>query len=223
MPLFGRKPNIDPEEFCRLYAETQVIALWSDPQQPIAIVQKVGPDDPAFARVDAHLLGEELVALNLELFGLAWIHQVRDGKRQVVESAAMKRYLTEVGRAGTWEMMGAYNQAIARSSKKGLPEGERLQRAAVVGQNSARLGLLEEWTKDGIEDDAAVRAVNRFFTDRLWEKATKFYVVYNLLERLGLATEADGPLVDETTSGNLAALVDAMYQTARASVKAANM
>ena len=118
------RPKFSTEDLCRTYYETQVFGpggvgdasqLGFFPDARIHLQAR----DASFQGVDADTCTNELIAANIELFGLAWLDHQRefdpDSPDSLIpeEIGFTKGYLTHIGREDIWEIMGAYNDALA--------------------------------------------------------------------------------------------------------------
>ena len=135
MELLSRRPMIGIEDFCRDFYDRYVFG------PPVGGVVDVAGEwlefaytqitqaDPSFAKVDRRFFFHEMIALRLELFALACLHEVDPdlGPRQ---GDFTRRYLQAAGRTTLWDSMERYNRAISRSCVYGYTEHERIRRRA---------------------------------------------------------------------------------------------
>lgn len=229
MPLFSKKPKYALPEFCTAFyleviPDTQPhnvpgtdlpMPEMSDINRKTAefCVGQVSAVDSTFADVEPKTFATELGALRLEAFALAWAHSFKDDKRVLGQATLLRAYLRRNRREDIWEAMQDYNQTIARSTQKSLPTNERLRRAAVVGQNSLRMSMMDTWTKAGIEGEVAAHAINLNFTEESWAKGfSGSLLVYALLRRIGKLTTEGDPLLSNDGSASLVGTVMGMYR-----------
>jgi hypothetical protein len=76
--------------------------------------------DASFKGIDLGELFTEMIAVNIEFFGLAWLNHIYNPDKSFPEPASTlpeeitftKRYLQDTGRGHLWEKMGSYNDAL---------------------------------------------------------------------------------------------------------------
>ena len=118
------KSKLSTDEVCQTYYETQIFGPGGagDASQvgffpDVRIYLEVR--DASFKGIDVSTSTNELIAANIELFGLAWLDHQRefnaDSPDNLIteEISFTKGYLTHIGREDIWERMGAYNDALA--------------------------------------------------------------------------------------------------------------
>jgi hypothetical protein len=168
-----RHPRETVDKFCRefydknilqhIVSDTNFSALFSDMVRE-AVIQV----DPYFTAVDPESFESEMKVLRFEMFSLAWLHEVggeKSGDQFVVaQSEFTRRYLEEKGRLDIWETMEPYNQAIAQSSALGNKVIDLAQ------LDRERFLKCSHWYMQGIEPKCAIRAANRLFTEKAWER-----------------------------------------------------
>lgn len=101
--------------------------------------------DASFKGVDFDIFLKEMIAVNIELFGLAWLNHNYDLNKELSmpesffpkEIAFTKQYLQDTGRGDIWERMRFYNDAIAKT----LAE-------ETVGENWGRLRDISKAVRD---------------------------------------------------------------------------
>lgn len=223
MGPFSRKPKVGVEEFCRKFYDSYVF-------QPIIagkdlgfayceqVVKSVAEVEPSFACVDLATFQKEIAALHVELFGLAWIHQLKGDKYTLPQTVFTKRYLEENGHLETWETMVDYNKTIARSGTEIAPAGERGQRAWFTFLNKLRADLFDKWQKAGVEGHCAARVANRTGTDVAWEKGiTVRMLTDTLLQRTGMMT------LTAAGRDNLQSVLRGLYAGAKESIRSVDL
>lgn len=82
MGLLSRKPAVKVEEFCEGFYDSQIfhaIIAGADVSAGFweFVLNSVREADPSFATDDLAAFRREMTALRVELFGLAWVHQVK--------------------------------------------------------------------------------------------------------------------------------------------------
>ena len=115
--------KLSTEEVCRTYFETQIFGIGGvGDLSELGFFAKAGIDlkikDASFKAIDDEDSTTELIAANIELYGLAWInHQLESDpvsrNNPTDEISFTKNYLTQVGRGDVWERMDAYNTSLA--------------------------------------------------------------------------------------------------------------
>lgn len=223
MGLFDNKPKVGIEEFCREFYETQIF-------HPIIAGEDVGSvywdtvfnsvmeADASFAVVDLAVFKREMTALRLELFGLAWMHHLKRDKYILPEIIFTKSYLEQNRQLEIWDIMGEYNQAIARSGAD-IASGERMQRGWVTYINSLRLDLYKKWVEAGVDGQCAARVSNRTGTDVAWSKQiTLNYLTARLADRLGCDVN-----MDHEALFRLGAVIFGLYDGAKEAIKAVKL
>ena len=168
MGLFSRKPKVGVEEFCRSFYDSQVF----DPMKigGIDVVKdwwetvfnSVVEADDSFKSIDFSNFQEEMTALRVELFGLVCLNRYKKEQFSIIQTLFTKRYLDEIERPQIWDIMGEYNQAIARSAtldETGNQLDGRVGRARITGINLSRVNMFDKWIevyvghKDDLTDE----------------------------------------------------------------------
>ena len=173
MGLFSSKRKTTTEVFSKEFYDQSVFApniAGSDPWFLFCegSQKMIAASDHRFNQVKTDSLMDELKALRLEVVGLAWLHQVKD-KFAPVQSDFTKRYLESKGAASIWQMMEAYNKAVARSTTLGVDPNTSGGRARITFINQMRAGIFDEWYKLGYDPEAVARAANRLASDVAWK------------------------------------------------------
>ena len=123
MPQSKSKSKLNIEEVCRTYYDTQIFGPGGvgDPSE-LGIFAKATIDlelhGVSLKGIDDENCASELIAANIELYGLAWInHQIESVAESrnlpTDEIAFTKSYLIQAGKGNIWERMGAYNDSLA--------------------------------------------------------------------------------------------------------------
>ncbi|MFC2014699.1 hypothetical protein ACFLUP_01755 [Chloroflexota bacterium] len=174
--------------------------------------------DASFAVVDIEVFKLEMTALRLELFGLAWIHQLKKDKYVLPEIFFTKNYLEQNKQQEIWNIMGEYNQAIARSGAD-IASGERMRRGWVSFINTLRIELFKKWVEAGVDEKCAARVSNRTGTDVAWSKQiTLNYLTARLADRLGCDINTDHEALFK-----LQAVILGLYNGATEAIKSVNL
>ena len=98
MGFFEPKPKVSAEDFCKEFYDSQVFEAVIGgvnvvPQFWDAVRQELEAADPSVAKNDQALFQEELTALRMELFALAWMHKFKKDHYTIPQSIFAKRYL----------------------------------------------------------------------------------------------------------------------------------
>jgi len=128
------KRKLTTEDVCREYFESQIFHLKGiDEASPahffidasifleVTDASSKGIDFDAFLNFDAFL--KEMTAVNIELFGLAWLNHNYELRKELSmpesfiteEIVFTKRYLQDTGRSDIWERMSFYNDEILKT------------------------------------------------------------------------------------------------------------
>ena len=103
-----------------------------------------------------------MTALRVELFGLVCLNRYKKEQFSIIQTLFTKRYLDEIERPQIWDIMGEYNQAIARSAtldETGNQLDGRVGRARITGINLSRVNMFDKWIevyvghKDDLTDE----------------------------------------------------------------------
>jgi hypothetical protein len=188
MPLFESKPELSIEECCRQFYDSnifhsKIIAgqdLWSMALDTIR--KSVAGVDQSFISIDQTLFRNEMTALRMELFAFALgcSKKYKTDKYTLPQSFFTRSYLEENGRLDLWDIMGEYNQVIAKSAtvySKGNQYSGHRGEAKIISLNSRRVNAGEEWIKANVVNSyamtqeeehklkCAIRVINRFGAD----------------------------------------------------------
>ena len=192
--LLKGKPKIGIEDFCRQFYDSHIfhaIVAGDDTNSGLCEVSfnTVVEADPSFAVVDRDLFRQEITALHMELFGLAWSHRFRRHKYLLCEIAFTKSYLEENGHYDIWETMPTYNTAIARSEIISQNTWERMRVTRAIFVNKFRFELFGKWVETGVDPECANRVLNRMFIDAACiKKRTLKHLTAWCVKRLGCDT-----------------------------------
>ena len=156
MGLLGRKPKVGIEEFCREFYDSQVfhaVISGEDVGKGIldAMLDSVAEANESFATIDRTLFYQEMRALRLEVFALAWAHRFKREEFTIPQSFFTRHYLEENGKLDIWDIMGEYNQAIDDSVTL-TATGERMEDWRVAKANVARFNMWNKWMEANISD-----------------------------------------------------------------------
>lgn len=226
------RPESIVEKVCRDFYDPQIFHPSVDLQifwQ--TMFDSVVEADHLFASIDQAQFRREMTAIRMDLFGLALSHKFKGTKSALAESFFTKRYLDENGTPDIWDIMGEYNQMVARSTvvnADGKQKEGRIGRAQIVGSNASRVKLFNDWAELNIgkrppteEDKERLRCVarvaNRIGADvrRADCVATKL-LCSRLADRLGC-----DPKLKSEALFRLAAIVFGLYAGAEEYLKSA--
>jgi hypothetical protein len=228
MGLLNRKPKIGIEEFCQQLYDSQIfhpIIAGEDIGKGIldSMFDSVAEADQSFAAIDHTLFYQEMRALRLELFGLAWGHKFKQEKFTIPQSVFTRHYLEENGKLEMWDIMGEYNQAIADSVTL-KTTGERMEDWQVAKSNLARVRMFDKWTEANKGattelDNCVARVANRIGADisRNDSILTK-RLAARLPDRLGCDVNLNTEAIFR-----LSALVYGLYNGAKEAINSVNL
>jgi len=120
------KPKMSINEFCEMlydnyiflstddYPEDAYLIFWRE------IFDSIVKADSTFQHIDFDIFTREMTALQVELFGLAWMHHFRleryhglEEKYTLGEIVFTKSYMEHNGYGDIWNIMSYYNKTIA--------------------------------------------------------------------------------------------------------------
>lgn len=194
MLFFSKKQEVEIEPYCQLFYENVILNCVVNGVDINAKVfetlkNALADTDPNFANIDSQKFTNEIVALQLELYALAWLHQFGD-KLAVAQSVFTKNYLNEKKQNDIWEAMEPYNQAIARSPAIGKTTEKAFDRVYFVKVNTTRANLFDQYHKEGFDDQCVARVLNRLFSEDAWKKGvTASLLLFALCDRLGFGKD----------------------------------
>ncbi|MBN4076147.1 hypothetical protein JYT16_00355 [Gemmatimonas aurantiaca] len=189
MSLFSKKEKITTHDFCTRYYEEHVFApdiAGSDPWELFIETshEMIAMEDSNFRNVKISVFADEVLALRLEVIGLAWSHNLSD-TIAINQSEFTRQYLKDRDDEILWDYMGDYNQAVARSTMSGLDPNSQAGHAQITSQNSMRADLFEEYVSKGLDGTVVARALNRLGSERTWKSnMTHSYLSFKLTDRL---------------------------------------
>ena len=174
--------------------------------------------DKLFNSVDRNVFRKEMMAVRMEMVGLAFTHKIKNKEQLLNQSLFTEDYLNKIAQSEIWDIMGEYNQAIARSSTD-ITKGERASRATIVMINNMRILLWEEYLKkyykDGMDKTCIARICNREGCEVAWGKhVTDRYLMARLADRVGCneSINPDALMV-------VASVIWGFYQGAKEAIK----
>lgn len=194
MSFFSKKQEVEIGPYCRLFYENVILNCIVDGIDINAKIfdtlkNALVATDSNFVNIDSQKFNDEIVALQFELYALAWLHQFGD-KLTVAQSVFTKNYLNEKNQNNFWEAMEPYNQAIARSTTIGRTSEKAFDRIYLVKVNTMRMNLFEQYHKEGFDDKCVARVLNRLFSEDAWKKGvTAGLLLFALCDRLGFGKD----------------------------------
>jgi len=153
--LLSREPSVSIDECCRKFYDSQIFnPIIGGTDVGLVFLQhaynSVAEADKRFKNIDFSKFQEEVNALRMELFALAWMERFKGEQYTLPQSFFTKSYLQEINRAQIWDIMGEYNQVIARSATMtdtGKQLEGRLGRARITQINLLRFNTYKRWSK----------------------------------------------------------------------------
>lgn len=238
--FYRHKPMMTVDEFCRVFYETYIFVAATDGHDVRLrfwdkVFDSVVKADQSFSGIDRTVFRREMTALQLELFGLAWMHHFRleqywgaEEKYTLAEIAFTKNYMEENGHIEIWNTMSAYNETIAAAMLH--PRTEAVDRdfeplislasslSLVVThrkfEESIKAQMKEEWGKS-VGSDCATRLVNRVSTRDDWGGCPILIMLtMTLVERLGWKTD-----FKSVGFAGLEAFLNRLYNDSKAAIE----
>jgi hypothetical protein len=161
MGIFSIKSKVDMESFCKDYYDSQMfhaIVDGEDASQKIldAAYEQLAETDPSFSKVDRVLFDNEMTAMHLELFALAFYKRFNFDKA-ALHSVFTQRYLQNKDRMDIWAAMGNYGKVIAQTATINangqlMTVDTAIERKTITRVKESRLGLYEKWLKTQLND-----------------------------------------------------------------------
>ena len=208
MGLFSSKPVVLMEDFCKLYYDSQMFYSGCpiEGSQNIldASFKLLTEADASFLKIKSDLFESEMIAMHLELFGLAFLRRFPSSDKAVKQSIFTRQYLMGKNKFEIWEAMGAYSKIIAQTATM-TSDGRQMSGDTAIGRmtitqvNTFRFGLFEKWIKPYIKNsqnpsedekeigDCVAYVCNRLEADILKHKQIGNRLIAGLfLERLGV-------------------------------------
>lgn len=178
------KRKLTTEEIFREYYESQVFgSAVNDEASPeyffAAVSIYLEATDASFKGIDLATFLNEMTAINIELFGLAWLNHYYELSKELSipdsftpeEIAFTKRYLQDTGRGDIWERMCSYNDAIAKVVAWGRlrnilraiggEDYEEVRRKSLIKDAEYLTGRFSKYT---IDSECRERLVIRFLS-----------------------------------------------------------
>ena len=189
-------PRSKIEAVCQAFYDRQLLSQVEDDARDeffAALADSIGQADRAFGRyVDQDDFRLEVIALRLELFGLALTHRVgwRRDDLCLRELTSTRRYLQERDELRVWDSMGAYNQSIAEA---GLTLNR--SRRELGRRLSLHLAASEGPRAKDTPSDCFVRYANRYDSEATWRNGiATTHLIRALADRLDFRPNAQGQI-----------------------------
>ena len=238
--LLNRRKTLSVEEFCQSFYDSFVFlptaegrrvhrTLWDKVLDSLMSTEdsSIGPDHTLF--------GDELTAVQLEAFGLAWMHNFRlekyaGSEEQYIlpEIVFTKRYLEQYALQGIWAAMGAYNEAVGEAIlHPRIEAADRVATPLISLEDQARfaaerrrfqkdlmVGAMEKWSQV-IGSDCASHLLKRTSTRHDWGgRPIAIFLALALIKRLrwGIGLES------EVFMG-IEAVINRLYNDSKAAIE----
>lgn len=189
MGLFDRKPKVTVQQWCDEFYSGSVFVSsigGADPWQVFCntVRDQVAQADSAVSQLDDKILSDQLLALRLEVVGIAWMVHVKDAFSPK-QSQCTQEYLASHNQDKYWDMMEPYNQAVAKAAVGGSDGSTAAGRAHITFMNSMRTQLFGKWKTTVSDPKHAARAANRIGSDVSWKaQKTHVYLSFALTDQL---------------------------------------
>lgn len=173
------KRKLTTEDICREYYESQIFRPTGyDEASPAKFFTDASiyliEIDASFKGVDMATFLQEMIPVNIELFGLAWLNHNYELSEKIKipdyvipeEIVFTKKYLQENGRGDIWERMSFYNDEILKTVADGIimPEGwGRFRDIPAAIREEDREEIAEEEIKSKIM--SSTEAFSKYITD----------------------------------------------------------
>jgi len=204
MGLLSRKPKYSMEGFCRYFYDDHVfnpnVAEVKAPFYEVIFSSIVNADE-AFKSIDFNKFREEMTAIRMELFGLAWVNRFKKERFTIPQTIFTMHYLEDTRRPQIRDSMAEYNHVLAASATRdstGEQMTGRKDIAYIVYRNKFTFDIGKNWLenyirKEGhppneeIERAALGCVLNRILVDvKRADCITVKMLTIKLIERLGI-------------------------------------
>jgi hypothetical protein len=176
MGIFSSKKKIDAESFWRNYYDSQIfhaILNGEDTSQKVldSAFKLLTDSDLSFLKVNPVVFENEMAAMHLELFALAFYKRYPDFNRAVQHSILTLRYLQNKDKSDIWEAISHYNKAVAQTATMNA-DGQQVVGNTAIVVNKIRATSFERWEKTHLNEpqevfDCAAFVCNRIGADIL--------------------------------------------------------
>ena len=123
MSIFSKKVRVNIDSFTKSYYDRYL--PFEEPNLEFFRILKnqIAYVDKSFASYDFDQFLNQMAAIKLECFGLAWYYRFGD-KHTVDNCVVTKKYLQEHTLLNIWEDLGSYNSEAAKSATYGANESK---------------------------------------------------------------------------------------------------
>ncbi len=175
-------PKISTEQLCRDYYDSQIFKTNGDFE--LIVYAEILKVDFSAKEIDTEIFICELMALNIELFGLGWLDHNYPGEQgpECTEIKFTKSYLEQMGESEIWKAAGFYNETIfqARTAQKisrdwsvsrdaGYYEGDFLF-SETTGEKLIEDSIRDYYDKRLADKECASRLANRVLSVDAWRE-----------------------------------------------------
>ncbi|MBC8548092.1 MAG: hypothetical protein H8D23_00440 [Candidatus Brocadiales bacterium] len=190
MGIFKRKKKITVEEFCEIIFSEYIQMSPILGEEPWDIYcssnhHLLSQRDPSFGDVSLNDFSDQMLALRLEVLGIASFIHFKDIFSPKINELTQS-YLSEQDQENIWELMSVYNTAVAKSAVGGYDPKTPKGRGYITFINSMRTQLFDDWVKTVENPNNAARAANRVGCDQPWKVLrTHSYLTFAFTRQLG--------------------------------------
>ncbi len=244
MGLLSRKPKVSIEEFCREFYDSRVFNPTIAGVDAVRVFLESGfkstvEADQSLKVINFAKFQEEMTALRMELFALAWLEKFGREQFTIPQSVFTKRYLEEKGKTQIWDIMGEYTKALDRSAtltKTGEEMEGRMLRGRITFLNTYRWGIFEDWAKANIDDRSTLTEEEKMLAGHLFLILKRVGVdikrgdciaakvlVTTIVDRLGLYDVSLNSEAQSSFGTFLFGCLVFMYEDAKKAIKDVNL
>jgi hypothetical protein len=165
------------------------------------VLDQLQSSDSSYAQVSRAHLDGELTALRLELIALAWGHHFRKEEYTIPQSSFTRDYLLQANRSEAWDVMGEYNQSVARSAYFQMAQqrgyfpkrDENIMRSCVAHLDKERMDWFASHVGTSSDPKCTARIANRIGNGPGWQQGIGIKIIAAAVtERLGCEPQAAG-------------------------------
>lgn len=188
MGLFSSKPKMSVRDWCENFYSNAIFANIRnvDPWQVFCDLayEQIVQADNSFSQVQSSIFASQLLALRLEVTGIAWfIHE--NENFSPLHNELTRKYLQLHDYGELWDIMAIYNEAVARSAAGGIDTSSRQGSAKIASINLKRIEHFKKWSGSVSEPKDAARAANRIECQTGWKTGrTPVYLSFALTNQL---------------------------------------
>ena len=172
--------------------------------------------DKLFESVDRDSFKKEMIAVHVELVGLAFVHNIKKEEQVLNQSLFTQEYLQKNALLEIWDIMGNYNKTIALSME--MEKDEK----AVMKIREQRQTLFKEYMKKYhkvMMDRACIERIsNREGSEGAWKRRfTLIRLTAKIAERIRYK-----PKTDQSVLINTMSTISGFYEAAKGSIQSAS-